>query len=103
MKTSLSPPTCCAPQYPHFLKRGGNILQIRVQRRKRYRNRPLGGYKTLAMGTVEMSHVLQACYQGEVRLYSGKPPQPLAAVTVGSLTSTPVYMEPQREGESGRV
>lgn len=45
-------------QYPHFLKRGGNILQIRVQRRKRYRNHPLGGYKTLAMGTVEMSQVL---------------------------------------------
>ena len=30
------------------------MLQIRVQRRK---NRPLGGYKTLAMGTVEMSQV----------------------------------------------
>lgn len=47
-----------SPQYPHFLKRGGNILQIRVQRRKRYRNHPLGGYKTLAMGTVEMSQVV---------------------------------------------
>ena len=46
-----------------------------------------------------MSHVLQACYQGEVGLYSGKPPQPLATVTVGSLTSTPVYMEPQREDD----
>ena len=33
------------------------MLQIRVQRRKRYRTRPLGGYKTLAMGTVEMSQV----------------------------------------------
>ena len=47
----------CLYQYPHFLKRGGNILQIRAQRRKRYRNTPIGGYKTLAMGTVEMSQV----------------------------------------------
>ena len=42
--------------------------------------------------------VLQAGYVGEVPLFSGKPPQPLALVTVGNLTSSPVYMEPQREG-----
>lgn len=36
---------------------------------------------------------------GEVQLFSGKPPLPLALVTVGSLTSTPVYVEAQREGQ----
>ncbi|MCP9262550.1 putative Phosphofurin acidic cluster sorting protein [Dirofilaria immitis] len=35
-------------QYPHFLKRKGNILHILLQRRKRYKNRPILGYKTLA-------------------------------------------------------
>jgi hypothetical protein len=87
-----------ALQYPHFLKRGGNVLQIRVQRRKRYRNRAIGGYKTLAVGTLEMSQVLQTSYTGEVHLFSEKPPQVVAVVTVGSLTSTPVYLESQREG-----
>ena len=42
--------------------------------------------------------VLQAGYVGEVQLFSGKPPVPVALVTVGSLTSSPVYVEPQREG-----
>ena len=46
-----------------------------------------------------MAHqVLQAGYVGEVQLFSGNPPVPLALVTVGSLTSSPVYVEPQREG-----
>ena len=54
----------CSNQYPHFLKRGGNVLQIRVQRRK---NRPLGGYKTLAMGTVEMSQVQTNAHDMGVR------------------------------------
>lgn len=43
--------------------------------------------------------MLQAGYMGEVQLFSDKPPLPLALVTVGSLTSTPVYVEPQREGQ----
>ena len=50
-------------QYPHFLKRGGNDLEIRLQRRKRYRNRTIRGYKTLSRGEVNMSLVLQKSYQ----------------------------------------
>lgn len=80
-------------QYPHFLKRGGNVLQIRLQRRKRYRNRPIGGYKTLVVGKVDMSQVLQHSFQGVVKLHSEKLPEHMAAVTVGSLTSTAVDME----------
>lgn len=47
-------------QYPHFLKREGNKLQIMLQRRKRYKNRTILGYKTLAIGSIDMSEV-QSC------------------------------------------
>lgn len=46
-----------APQYPHFLKREGNKLQIMLQRRKRYKNRTILGYKTLAVGAISMAEV----------------------------------------------
>ncbi|XP_056282024.1 phosphofurin acidic cluster sorting protein 2 isoform X2 [Pseudoliparis swirei] len=46
-------------QYPHFLKREGNKLQIMLQRRKRYKNRTILGYKTLAVGTIDMAEVMQ--------------------------------------------
>ncbi|KAJ7341194.1 hypothetical protein JRQ81_005022 [Phrynocephalus forsythii] len=46
-------------QYPHFLKRDGNKLQIMLQRRKRYKNRTILGYKTLAVGIINMAQVMQ--------------------------------------------
>lgn len=45
------------PQYPHFLKRDANKLQIMLQRRKRYKNRTILGYKTLALGLINMAEV----------------------------------------------
>lgn len=45
------------PQYPHFLKREGNKLQVLLQRRKRYKNRTILGYKTLAAGSINMAEV----------------------------------------------
>uniref|UniRef100_A0A4W4EP34 Phosphofurin acidic cluster sorting protein 2 n=1 Tax=Electrophorus electricus TaxID=8005 RepID=A0A4W4EP34_ELEEL len=51
-------------QYPHFLKREGNKLQILLQRRKRYKNRTILGYKTLAAGSVDMAEVLQHPAEG---------------------------------------
>ncbi|XP_058843268.1 phosphofurin acidic cluster sorting protein 2-like isoform X2 [Acipenser ruthenus] len=51
-------------QYPHFLKREGNKLQIMLQRRKRYKNRTILGYKTLAMGSINMAEVLQHPTEG---------------------------------------
>uniref|UniRef100_A0A2K6W7J4 Phosphofurin acidic cluster sorting protein 1 n=1 Tax=Onchocerca volvulus TaxID=6282 RepID=A0A2K6W7J4_ONCVO len=56
-------------QYPHFLKRKGNILHILLQRRKRYKNRPILGYKTLAIGTINLSEVLQNCSVREIPLF----------------------------------
>ncbi|XP_033889996.1 phosphofurin acidic cluster sorting protein 2-like isoform X2 [Acipenser ruthenus] len=51
-------------QYPHFLKREGNKLQIMLQRRKRYKNRTILGYKTLAVGSINMAEVLQHPTEG---------------------------------------
>uniref|UniRef100_A0A8C6SLT4 Phosphofurin acidic cluster sorting protein 2 n=1 Tax=Neogobius melanostomus TaxID=47308 RepID=A0A8C6SLT4_9GOBI len=51
-------------QYPHFLKREGNKLQIMLQRRKRYKNRTILGYKTLAVGNIDMSEVMQHPTEG---------------------------------------
>lgn len=45
-------------QYPHFLKRDANRLQIMLQRRKRYKNRTILGYKTLAVGVINMAEVV---------------------------------------------
>ncbi|KAG8272915.1 Phosphofurin acidic cluster sorting protein 1 [Homalodisca vitripennis] len=42
-------------QYPHFLKQDGNKLHVMLQRRKRYKNRTILGYKTLAEGVINMS------------------------------------------------
>ena len=116
-------------QYPHFIKRGGNELHIRLQRRKRYRNRPMRGYKTLAQGEVNMALVLQksfqvadqfsslfwgwglivttlrltSLFQGTVKLYSEKTPdEVLVVVTVGSLTSTPTEFEMREQAGEGK-
>jgi len=39
------------------MKRSGNELQLMLQRRKRYKNRMILGYKTLAVGQINMSQV----------------------------------------------
>ena len=44
-------------QYPHFLKRNRNNLQIMIQRRKRYKTRAILGFKTLSVGLVNLSEV----------------------------------------------
>ncbi|XP_053637193.1 phosphofurin acidic cluster sorting protein 2 isoform X2 [Cherax quadricarinatus] len=79
-------------QYPHFLKREGNTLQIMLQRRKKYKNRTFLGFKTLAVGVVNMSQVLQRPVDRELELYSeGKEKgTSLARVTMVSLSSQPV-------------
>lgn len=44
-------------QYPHFLKKGSNQLQIMIQRRKKYKNRAILGFKTLAIGYINLAEV----------------------------------------------
>ncbi|CAK5023920.1 unnamed protein product [Meloidogyne enterolobii] len=46
-------------QYSHYVKRKSNNLQILIQRRKRYKNRQIPGFKTLAMGRLNLDEILQ--------------------------------------------
>ncbi|XP_072754746.1 phosphofurin acidic cluster sorting protein 2 isoform X3 [Anoplolepis gracilipes] len=85
-----------ALQYPHFLKREGNKLLILLQRRKRYKNRTMLGYKTLAEGIINMAQVLQKQMDLELELVSDKAEKygghsvALARVSVVALSSQPV-------------
>ncbi|XP_054987747.1 phosphofurin acidic cluster sorting protein 2 isoform X3 [Sorex araneus] len=84
-------------QYPHFLKREGNKLQVLLQRRKRYKNRTILGYKTLAAGAINMAQVMQQPSEGGqvLGLCSGtkEAAVKVAEVWVFSLCSQPVDHE----------
>ncbi|BFZ12018.1 hypothetical protein BsWGS_15057 [Bradybaena similaris] len=82
-------------QYPHFLKRDGNWLHVMLQRRKKYKNRTILGFKTLAVGRVNMSKVLQCAMDRELNLYSDVKEQtnPVASLVLFGLTSQPVDHE----------
>ncbi|XP_049646494.1 phosphofurin acidic cluster sorting protein 2 isoform X3 [Suncus etruscus] len=84
-------------QYPHFLKREGNKLQVLLQRRKRYKNRTILGYKTLAAGAINMAQVMQHPSEGGqvLGLCSGtkEAAVKVAEVWVFSLCSQPVDHE----------
>ncbi|XP_026314889.1 phosphofurin acidic cluster sorting protein 1 [Hyposmocoma kahamanoa] len=87
---------CFSLQYPHFVKRDGNRLQIMLQRRKKYKNRTILGYKTLAEGVIRMDQVLQRSMDMELELIGvgGKvgaaAGQPVARLSITGLASTPV-------------
>ncbi|XP_067031348.1 phosphofurin acidic cluster sorting protein 2-like [Acropora muricata] len=83
-------------QYPHFLKRSGNNLQVMLQRRKKYKNRTILGFKTLAVGLVNMGQVLQHSVENQLKLYMKGSPVPVAQITVNSLTSLPVDTDGER-------
>lgn len=80
-------------QYSHHLKRDNNRLQIMLQRRKKYKNRTMLGFKTLAVGQVSMSHVLQHPMDRELNLHScskdGKS-EVVARIVILSLSTQPV-------------
>ncbi|KAB7505420.1 Phosphofurin acidic cluster sorting protein 1 [Armadillidium nasatum] len=82
-------------QYPHFLKRDGNTLQIMLQRRKKYKNRTFLGCKTLALGLINMSQVLQRPIDRDLDLYFEGKDKSLAVAKVNlvSLSSQPVDTE----------
>ncbi|XP_057370592.1 phosphofurin acidic cluster sorting protein 2-like isoform X3 [Daphnia carinata] len=95
-----------ALQYPHYLKQweAGNRLQVMLQRRKRYKNRTILGYKTLCSSTINMVAAVQRQIDMELELYgetsstSGKESvAPLARVQVQSLSSQPVDHEEAAE------
>ncbi|XP_036403768.1 phosphofurin acidic cluster sorting protein 1-like isoform X2 [Megalops cyprinoides] len=84
-------------QYPHFLKRDANKLQIMLQRRKRYKNRTILGYKTLALGLINMAEVMQHPSEGAqvLGLHSQVKDTsvPVAEIRVYSLSSQPIDHE----------
>ncbi|XP_026215109.1 phosphofurin acidic cluster sorting protein 1-like isoform X2 [Anabas testudineus] len=84
-------------QYPHFLKRDANRLHVMLQRRKRYKNRTILGYKTLAVGVINMAEVLQHPTDGAhiLCLHSNLKDASVRAaeLSVLSLSSLPVEQE----------
>uniref|UniRef100_A0A9J8CB07 Phosphofurin acidic cluster sorting protein 1 n=1 Tax=Cyprinus carpio carpio TaxID=630221 RepID=A0A9J8CB07_CYPCA len=90
-------------QYPHFLKRDANKLQIMLQRRKRYKNRTILGYKTLALGLINMAEVMQHPSEGAqvLSLHSQlkEVSVPVAEIRVYSLSSQPI----DREGPKAKM
>uniref|UniRef100_A0A8C6TFP1 Phosphofurin acidic cluster sorting protein 2 n=1 Tax=Neogobius melanostomus TaxID=47308 RepID=A0A8C6TFP1_9GOBI len=84
----ILPPACLRSQYPHFLKRDANRLQIMLQRRKRYKN------------LINMSEVMQHPTDGGqiLGLHSNVKDAPVrvAEISVFSLSSQPIDHEDDR-------
>ncbi|XP_059186441.1 phosphofurin acidic cluster sorting protein 1 [Centropristis striata] len=84
-------------QYPHFLKRDVNLLHVMLQRRKRYKNRTILGYKTLAVGVINMAEVMQHPTEGVhiLGLHGALKDTPVrgAELSVLSLSSQPIEQE----------
>ncbi|XP_030262945.1 phosphofurin acidic cluster sorting protein 1-like isoform X1 [Sparus aurata] len=84
-------------QYPHFLKRDVNRLHVMLQRRKRYKNRTILGYKTLAVGVINMAEVMQHPTDGAhiLGLHSNLKDASVRAaeLSVHSLSSQPIEQE----------
>ncbi|XP_042637446.1 phosphofurin acidic cluster sorting protein 1 [Orycteropus afer afer] len=71
-------------QYPHFLKRDANKLQIMLQRRKRYKNRTILGYKTLAVGLINMAENHRTDRSPDIDNYSEEEEESFSSEQEGS-------------------
>ncbi|KRX28125.1 Phosphofurin acidic cluster sorting protein 2 [Trichinella nelsoni] len=79
--------------YPHFVKKQSNRLIVMLQRRKKYKNRPMLGYKTLAAGAINLTDILQNAVVRELTLYSDDPncaSKPAGKLYILSLSSQPL-------------
>uniref|UniRef100_A0A3Q3C6Q6 Phosphofurin acidic cluster sorting protein 1 n=1 Tax=Haplochromis burtoni TaxID=8153 RepID=A0A3Q3C6Q6_HAPBU len=87
-------------------KRDANKLQIMLQRRKRYKNRTILGYKTLALGLINMAEVMQHPSEGAqiLGLHSQVKDAsvPVAEIRVYSLSSQPIDHEGPKAKMSDR-
>ncbi|KAM4038434.1 phosphofurin acidic cluster sorting protein 2-like [Anomaloglossus baeobatrachus] len=94
-------------QYPHFLKREGDKLQIMLQRRKRYKNRTILGYKTLAIGCINMAEVMQHPSEGSqvLSLFSNmkEASVKVAEIWIFSLSSQPIDHEDSAMNTSQKI
>lgn len=79
-----------ALQYPHYLKQwgepgsAGNRLQVMLQRRKRYKNRTILGFKTICSGSVSMTAAIQRQTDVELELFSSSDPEPSSSTAPGT-------------------
>ncbi|KAK2705505.1 phosphofurin acidic cluster sorting protein 2-like [Artemia franciscana] len=81
-------------QYAHYLKSRENKLQLIVQRRKRYKNHTMLGYKTLAVTSVDMSLAMQKQMNLDQELLEvakdNLPGEPIGRIRVEGVASQPV-------------
>ncbi|KAM4595178.1 phosphofurin acidic cluster sorting protein 2-like isoform 2-T2 [Fundulus diaphanus] len=84
-------------QYPHFLKKDANRLHVMLQRRKKYKNRTILGYKSLAVGVINMDEVMQHPTDGAhiLGLHSSRKEASVRAaeLSVHFLSSQPIEQE----------
>ena len=74
-------------QYSHYLKQKSNFLQLLIQRRKRYKNRHIPGFKTLAIGHINLDDVLQYAGPREIQIWDTAYLNKTAAALNGKLDS----------------
>jgi hypothetical protein len=51
------------------MKRKHNILEILIQRRKKYKNRQIPGYKSLAAGILNLDDIFQLSGPRDVKIF----------------------------------
>ncbi|CAJ0590102.1 unnamed protein product [Cylicocyclus nassatus] len=92
-------------QYPHFIKRKGNTLQILIQRRRKYKNRPFpSSFKTIAVGMVNLTQLLQHGGLREISLWSSDSNdkqtcgvQSIGRLHLGTCQSQPLEIDVERD------
>eukprot|EP00045_Choanoeca_perplexa_P011411 m.121000 g.121000 ORF g.121000 m.121000 type:complete len:809 (+) comp15624_c0_seq1:47-2473(+) len=85
-------------QYVHSLKANDNNLVISLERRKRYKHRPVKGYKRLCSFVISMDEVLQTNLGGDVTLVD-KHGQASARVVIQGIASLPMIVSEPDEDE----
>eukprot|EP00043_Microstomoeca_roanoka_P017835 m.187522 g.187522 ORF g.187522 m.187522 type:complete len:772 (+) comp16713_c2_seq2:202-2517(+) len=82
--------------YAHSLKHDtSNQLTISIQRRKRYKHRPIKGYKSLASAVVNLSQILQRDFSGSIEVLD-KDGQVFGILTIKEITTSSL------EGRTGQ-
>ncbi|VDM17650.1 unnamed protein product [Hydatigera taeniaeformis] len=97
----------CTIQYSHILKLDSNILQILLQKRKKYKNTTMNlGYKTLAYCNISLSQVLQRRIEHRFLSMHSNPKcvgPAIARIEVHCLSTLPWERDPINPGNKGEV
>ncbi|VDD80675.1 unnamed protein product [Mesocestoides corti] len=97
----------CTIQYSHVLKIDSNVLQILLQKRKKYKNTTMNlGYKTLAYCNISLSQVLQRRIEHRFLDMYPDPKcigSPIARMEVNCICTVPWERDPVNAGHKGEV